>query len=186
MGGFEGSIDLEKELLKISREASQKQITVHSVAVGEDAFTETLSEIAEITSGSYQLAEDYLGLRMETKRSSSASKRCMLSVHRPPVELPSAQPTWTKESEFMHVAVVSQSFYDMYLGRRRAFLINLDKEREARTALISIESDKLDGYRERNPKTAEKVKIGKAILLDKSYRDYLNLGKDDFVELSIH
>jgi hypothetical protein len=185
MGGFEGSIDLEKELLKISREASQKHITVHSVAVGEDAFTETMSEIAEITNGSYHLAEDYVGLGMGKKPSSNALRRCMLNVHSAPVELPSAQPTWTKESEFMHVAVVSRSLHKIYLGHRRAFLINLDKEREARTALISIESDKLAGYRERNPKTAERVKTGKAILLDKSYRDYLNLGKGDSVELSI-
>ena len=92
----------------------------------------------------------------------------MLCVHSLLVELPSAQPTWTKESEFMHVAVVSLNFFNIYRGNRRAFLINQDKEREARTALISIESDKIAGYKKRSPKIAEKVKTGKAILLDRT------------------
>jgi len=185
-GGFEGSIDLEKELLKISRDAAQEQITVHSVAVGEDAFSGTLSNIAGTTHGCYWLAEDYPGLSIGTSWPSRVLERYELSVNSSPVELPSAQPTWAKESQFMHVAVVSQSSYDIYLGHHKAFLINAGKEREARTALISIDSDKLAGYRERNPKTAERVKTGKAALLDKSYRDYLNLGKGSLIELNIY
>jgi hypothetical protein len=86
----------------------------------------------------------------------------------------------------MHIAVVSQSFYDIYLGHHKAFLINVDREREARTALISIDSDKLADYIERNPKTAERVRTGKDALLDKSYRDYLNLGKGSLIELNIY
>ena len=186
MGGYEGSINLENELLKISREAAKKQISVHSVAVGEDAFTESLSEIAKITNGKYQVAENYLGLRTEKTQSLRAIIKYMLTVHGLPIELPAAQPTWTKESEFMHVAVVSKEFHSIYLGNRRAFLINQNNAREARIALMSIESDQLRGYRERNPMTAEKVKTGKAVLLDRSYRDYLDLGKSDFVELSIY
>lgn len=186
MGGFEGSIDLEKELIKLSRDAAQEQITVHSVAVGEDAFSGTLSNIAGTTHGCYWLAEDYPGLSIGTSWPSRVFERYELSVHSSPAELPSAQPTWTKESQFMHVAVVSQSFYDIYLGHHKAFLINVDKEREARTALISIDSDKLADYRERNPKISERVKTGKAALLDKSYRDYLNLGKGSLIELNIY
>ncbi len=86
MEGFEGSIDLEKELLKISRDAAQEQITVHSVAVGEDAFSGTLSNIAKTTRGCYWLAEDYPGLSIGTSWPSRVLERYELSVHSSPVE----------------------------------------------------------------------------------------------------
>ena len=35
MEGFEGSLDLEKELIEITTKAQQRNITVHTIAVGE-------------------------------------------------------------------------------------------------------------------------------------------------------
>ena len=147
MGGFEGSVSLEEELLKIAGEASQKNVIIHTGAVGEDAFTHTLALLSGNSKGQYWLAEDFLGFAAESTPSIETVKLGELKVHNAPAELPSAQPTWTKESQLMHVAVVSQSLYETYRANHRAFLVNPNNRREARTALISIESEMLAGYR---------------------------------------
>lgn len=186
MGGFEGSLDLENELIEIAREASRKKVVIHTVAVGEDAFTRTLSAVARNSEGNYWIAEDFQSFDTEPVQAVNVLKKTGLRVHGAPAELPSAQPTWTKESQFTHVAVVSQILCEAYEPHHRAFLANPLKGREARTALISVEADTFAAYRQRRPKTARAVKNGEAILLDKSYRNYLDLGKDDLVELAIH
>jgi len=86
----------------------------------------------------------------------------------------------------VHVAGVSQTLYEAYEPHHRAFLVRPNKTREARTALMSIESDVLAAYRRRRPKTAQAVRTGDALLLDKSYRHFLGSGKDDKVELVIY
>jgi len=186
MGGFEGSLDLEMELVEIAEDTLQKDVPVHTVAVGEDAFTHTLSAISKKSKGNNSLAEDFQGFDTEPPQAINVLKKSKLTVHGAPAELPSAQPTWTKESQFTHVTVVSQHLYETYEAHHRAFLINPLNSREARTALIPIESDMLDAYRQRRPKTARAVGTGKALLLDKSYRDFLRSGKNDKVELAIY
>lgn len=186
MGGFEGSLDLEIELAEIAEDALQKDVPIHTVAVGEDAFTHTLSAISKKSKGNHWLAEDFQGFDTEPPQAMNALRKNKLTVHGVPAELPSAQPTWTKESQFAHVTVVSQHFCETYEEHRRAFLVNPLNNREARTALISVESDMLAAYRQRRSKTARAVRTGKALLLDKSYRDFLGSGKSDKVELAIY
>jgi len=186
MGGFEGSLALEEEVLKIVSEISQKNVAVHVVAVGEDAFTYTLVSLAEVTKGHYWLVEDFQGLTIESPIMHETIKTSVLKVHSAPAELPSAQPTWTKESQLMHVSVVSQSLYELYRSHLRSFLVNPVNGREARTALISMETEVLSGYRERLPETSSSVRAEEAILIDRSYRDYLALGKNSLVELIIY
>jgi len=186
MGGFEGSLDLEAELLAITREASGKGVAINVVAVGEDAFTHTLSAISRDGKGGYWLADDFQGFTAGSPPSLKVLRSVGLRVHGAPAELPSAQPTWTKESQFMHVAVVSQSLYEAYQTHHRAFLVNPGNGREARTALISIESQVLAGYRERRPRTAESVRAEEALLLDRSYRGFLALDEDAIVRLTVY
>jgi len=186
MGGFEGSLNLEAELLAVTKEASQKGITINVVAVGEDAFTHTLLAISKDARGGYWLVEDFQGFTGGTPPSLKVLRSAELRVHGAPAELPSAQPTWTKESQFMHVAVVSQSLYEAYQTHHRAFLVNPGNGREATTALISIESQVLAGYRERRPRTAENVRAEKGLLLDRSYRDFLALDEDAIVRLTVY
>jgi hypothetical protein len=185
MGGFEGSIALEEELLKITDNLLEKKPVIHTVAVGEDAFTQTLIELSRKTKGRSWLAEDFQDFNAEPPISRPL-KVINLKVHSAPVELPSAKPTWTKESQMMHVAVVSQRLYKTYQFTHRAFLVNQNKNREARTALLSINSEVLAGYRERRAKTADAVRRKEAILLDRSYRDFLALGENDTVRLVIY
>ena len=186
MGGFEGSLDLENELLDIAQSASESNISIHTVAVGEDAFTHTLSAMSENAKGHHWLAEDFHGVGAKPVQATAPLEKSNLQVHGAPAELPSAQPTWTKESQFVHVAVVSQHLYETYEAHHRALLVNPLNNREARTALISVESDALAAYRQRRPKTARAVRTGEALLLDKSYRDFLRSGKNDKVELAIY
>jgi len=185
MGGFEGSLALEEELFKIAEEAKHKGVTIHSVAVGEDAFTYSLSILSMNTKGRYWITEDFQGCAAESLPAPISLKVSELKVHSIPAELPSAQPTWTKESQLMHAAVVSQSLYETYRTHHRAFLVNPRKGREARTGLISIESEVLSGYRKRRPKTTSEVRTGEAILLDRSYRDYLALDENALAKLII-
>jgi hypothetical protein len=185
MGGYEGSIELENELIKIIK-SYQNKIRVHSVAIGEDAFTGTLAHISRISKGYYWLKENYNGLFSAPENNLKVLKKCILKVYGAPIELPSAEPSWTKESQFTHVTVVSHNFYQNYLENHKAFLKNPINNRKARTALIDIESDILDKYRERRPKLTKKVRFEEAILLDKSYRSYLNCKKREKVELLIY
>jgi len=186
MSGFEGSLVLEEELLKIAEEASNKHIVIHAVSVGEDAFTQTLSTLSMATKGHYWLAEDFQGLKVKMPHKPLKIEINGLKVHGVPAELPSAQPAWTKESQFLHVSVVSQDLYEEYKISRRAFLINPKNRREARTALISIESECIAAYRARRTKGTDEVRTQKAILIDKSYRDYLSLERNDTVNLIIY
>ncbi len=186
MGGFEGSRDLEMELVEIAEDALQKDVSVHTVAVGEDAFTHTLSAISKKSKGNNWLAEDFQGFDTEPPQAMNALKKSKLTVHSAPAELPSAQPTWTKESQFTHVTVGSQHLYETYEAHRRAFLVNPLNNREARTVLISVDSEVLAAYRQRRPKTARAVRTGEALLLDRSYRDFLGSGRNDKVELGIY
>jgi len=185
MGGFEGSLMLEEELVEIAGLASQRDMTIHTVAVGEDAFTHTLSTLSRIAKGAYWLAEDFQGFACQPLKSPDILETRELKVYGVPAELPSAQPAWSKESQLVHVAVVSQGLYEAYRINHRAFLVNPSNGREARTALISVESDLLADYRQRRHKTAEKVGTDVAILVDRSYRDYLAIGEDAEMKLIV-
>ena len=157
------------------------------MAVGEDAFTHTLSGLSKATNGRLWIAEDFRDLTGEiSQQPLSVSNISDLRVHDAPAELPSARPTWSKESQMMHVAVVSQNLYQNYRNSRRAFVSNLSKNRESRTALFPIESDVLAPYRERRAKTSNAVAKGEAILLDRSYRDFFALNKNSTVRLTIY
>jgi len=182
-GGFEGSLGLETELLNISKETRRKNLRIHAVSIGEDAFTYTLSMMAEYARGLHWIAETFQGLDSKPRELQLKVNAEGLRVHSAPVELPSAQPTWTKESQYTHLAVVSQNLYETYESGCIAFLTNPSNNRSARTGLISIEEGSLTGYRERKTKTVEEVRNGSAILLDRSYRDYLSLGGEDSVNL---
>jgi len=140
----------------------------------------------KVVKGRYWLVEDFRGLTVESPVIHEAVKISELKVHSAPTELPSAQPTWTKESQSTHVSVVSQSLYEPYRSHCRTFLVNPVNGREARTALISIEAEVLSGYRERLSKTTSRVRAGEAMLIDRSYRDYLALGKNSLVRLVIY
>lgn len=85
----------------------------------------------------------------------------------------------------MHVAVVSQSLYEAYRTHHRAFLVSPRNGREARTALMSIESQVLAGYKERRPRTAESVRAEEGLLLDRSYRGFLALDEEAIVRLTV-
>ena len=171
--GFEGDIKLEEEAVKI---LAQKKINFYGVAVGEDSFLTIFEKIAEKTGGHYYVAEDFQGLKQSPKTVKPV-KTYTLEVHKAPKELPAAQPTWTKESQLLHVAVVSDTIYNEYLKNRRAILVNPLNNRRARVSLISISSSELEPYRKRS-KRAREVEEGKAILLDKTYRDYLQLSRE--------
>lgn len=185
-GGFEGNIDLEAELLKICQRTHSRNVAINTISVGEDAFTHTLSTMAERAQGLHCVAEAFQGIGYEPKGLRLKSQFESLGVHAAPVELPSAQPSWTKESQFMHAAVVSQNIYEAYLPSRTAFLSNPHNKRKARTALISIQDQILATYRERRPKTVREIGSNEAILLDRSYRDYLDLSEKNSVEVTIY
>ena len=184
-GGFEGSLELERELLDISREISHKKITIHTISVGEDAFTHMLSMMAKNTGGFHWIVESFQGLHSKPKEPQLKTKTEYSRIHAAPTELPSAQPTWTKESQFTHLTVVSQSVCGAYESNHMTFLIN-PNNREARTALISVEDEILASYRARRPKIAEEIRNDTAILLDRSYRDYLDLDGNGSVALLIY
>ncbi|KYH40539.1 MAG: hypothetical protein AYL32_011130 [Candidatus Bathyarchaeota archaeon B26-2] len=185
-GGFEGSLSLERELISIAREARRKGIPVHTVSIGEDAFTETLSKVAETTGGLHWISEEFEGISCRPRELKVKVRSEGLIIYPAPAELPSAQPTWTKESQVVHVAVVSESLYNAYREGGAAFIINPKDGRRARTSLISIDDDLLSGYKSRRRKAASYVRVGKAMLLDRSYRDYLNLNRGDEAELVLY
>lgn len=184
MGGFEGSLKLEEEALRIASEA-RGRVRCYAVAVGEDAFTFTLKRIAEALDGYFYLLEEFRGLEAEPARSEVALKVAGLKVYSAPAELPAAQPTWTKESQVLHVAVASRSLYEEYRRFGVAVLRNPDNGREARIGLTPVDSDILEPYRRRRPRTAARVASGEAILVDSSYRSYLSVERGGEIEASI-
>ena len=182
-GGFEGSLDLEKELLNIASNSNFRG-EFHVIAVGEDSFTYTLTKLAEVFRGFFYLAEDFEGLSMP-KNYQSIRVVENLTVYPVPLELPAAQPSWSKESQVEHLAVVSKSLYEDYLKCKRAFVINSLNNREARTALLSVDAEILQSYRKRRPKTVKKIERNEVILLDDSYRSFLSLEKKERVTIKL-
>ncbi len=183
-GGFEGSIKLEEEAVNLISSYGKK-INFYGIAIGEDAFIYILKRMASVTNGIYAMAENFKGLREEPKKDIEKIVH-ILSVSSIPAELPAAQPTWTKESQVLHVAVVSEEFYEKYKDTRKAIVMNPINGREARVALLPISDESLRNYRKRKPKIAESVTRRQRILLDKTYRDYLQITKkEDKVKLII-
>jgi len=183
MGGYEGSLELEAELIKIAEDAARENIRVDTVSIGEDAFIGMLEAVALKSGGEHFIVEDYL---KDSKSSLPVIEARKLRVHSVPSELPSACPSWTKESQFLHVSVVSHNLFEKYEKNRRSFIINPANKRKARTSLMSIDSEKLEEYTKRRPKTAAAVREERSILLDKSCRDHLELNKKDRAELRIY
>lgn len=184
MGGFEGSIWLEDELISIALKSMYKG-RFYSIAVGEDSFTHSLKRLSDILNGWFYLVEDFYGLSTPSIRYRDIDVVEDLIVYPAPLELPAAQPSWSKESQYIHVAVVSRDIYTMYTKYRRVFISNPSNGREARIALIPIDIDVLEPYRRRQPRLASNVESGRAILLDSSYRSFLGVGKMDRVTLRI-
>jgi len=183
-GGFEGSIRLEEEALEIIS-SIDKKFNFYSIAIGEDAFIYTLKKMAEKVNGVYSLIEDFRGLKENPKKNLVKTSH-KLRVSSIPAELPTAQPTWTKESQVLHVAVVSEEIFQKYKDSKKAVVVNPLNNREARVALIPISDDLLKDYRRRKSKVADMVSRGQRILLDKTYRDYLGIkGKETSVKLII-
>lgn len=197
-GGFEGSTSLEKELREACAPFKPLGVGVITVALGSDAFIMPLKAIIDAARGrlvlsdqidGFQLAAvlriDFTSLPVSVK--SSLLERQGLEVASFPSELPAGQPTWSLESVSEHVAVVSEEIAAAYTASNGggAFISNPLNQRLAKVALLSVESEVLKGYCERLPKTANKVRSGKTVLLDKSYRLELELDKDGVVDLKI-
>jgi len=182
---FEGKVEIEQELVKIARSATEQNVKIHTVAVGEDAFINTLKALSEGSNGSFSLAEAFQGLNVNPRRLHTVIAVESLTVYPAPAELPQAQPTWTRESQLTHVAVVSDMLYKKYRESPIAFLRNPRNGREARIAMLTVEDPILDAYRKRMVKTVQSIREEKAILLDRSYRDFLLLESKETVELRL-
>jgi hypothetical protein len=182
---FEGKVEIEQELVKIARGAAEQHVKIHTVAVGEDAFVNTLKALSEESNGSFSLAEAFQGLNVNPRRLHIVIAVESLTVYPAPAELPQAQPTWTRESQLTHVAVVSDMLYRKYRESLIAFLRNPRNGREARVSMLTVEDPILDAYRKRMVKTVQNIREEKAILLDRSYRDFLLLESKETVELKL-
>jgi hypothetical protein len=182
---FEGKLEIEQELAKIARNAAEQHVKIHSVAVGEDAFVNTLKTLSEESNGLFSLAETFQGLNVNPKRLHTITTVENLTVYPAPAELPQAQPTWTRESQLIHVAVASDTLYEKYRENPIAFLRNPRNGREARVAILTVEDPILNAYRKRMVKIVQSIREEKAILLDRSYRDFLLLESKETVELRL-
>lgn len=183
---FEGKLEIEQELLAIARKAAEQHIKIHTVAVGEDAFTNTLRRLSEVSGGFFTLAETFKSLKANPRELLEVLSIEDLTVYPTPAELPQAQPTWTRESQQVHVAVVSDVVYTKYLDSRIALLQNSKMNREARVSLFSVEEPILEAYRKRMANIVQKIRENKAILLDRSYRDFLSLKERESVKLKLY
>jgi hypothetical protein len=182
---FEGKLEIEQELARIARNAAEQHVKIHSVAVGEDAFVNTLKTLSEESNGLFSLAETFQGLNVNPKRLHTITTVENLTVYPAPAELPQAQPTWTRESQLIHVAVASDTLYEKYRENPIAFLRNPRNGREARVAILTVEDPILNAYRKRMVKIVQSIREEKAILLDRSYRDFLLLESKETVELRL-
>ncbi len=184
--GFEGLIELEQELVDIAKKVSGNGVKIHTIAVGEDAFTGTLKALSEVSGGRFYLAEVFSGLAEAPKPLTHVLTLEDLTVYPAPAELPEAQPTWTRESQMTHVAVVSDRLYEVYRGSRMAVLRNPVNGREARVALQTVEASILAPYRGRRPKVVQRLRGEEAILLDRTYRDFLIVKTRERVSLTLY
>ena len=184
MGGFEGSLSLEEELLMIAGKTGYEG-RFYAIAVGEDSFTYTLQRLAEAFGGFFYLAEDFDGLYAPPTKYRNVRVAKGLMVYPVPLELPTAQPTWSKESQILHVTVSSRKLYEEYVKYGRVFLVNPSNGREARTAMFPLDMDVLEPYRRRRPKAAGRVELGKAVLIDSSYRSFLDIGRGEKINVRI-
>lgn len=184
--GFEGLVELEQELIDIAKKASQNRVKIHTIAVGEDSFTGTLKALSNTSGGQFYLAETFLGLAEASKPLIPVLTLENLTVYPAPAELPEAQPTWTRESQMTHVAVVSDRLYEAYGESRVAVLRNPVNGREARVALQTVESPILAPYRGRRAKVVQRLRGDEAILLDRTYRDFLLVKTREQVNLTLY
>ncbi len=195
-GGFEGSISLELELKECGITLDGMGVKAVAVAIGTDAFPMPLKVVADASGGCLILR----GLR-DVHELVTALRSDTISLPRPiksplleksemeiasfPSELPASQPTWSLESLYEHVAVVSEEMASTCSTVGEALICNRSNQRFAKTALMSIEKGILKNYRERLPKTTKRIRSGEVILLDKSYRLELDLEKESVVDLRI-
>ncbi|MBS7612949.1 VWA domain-containing protein, partial [Candidatus Bathyarchaeota archaeon] len=136
---FEGKVEIEQELVAIAKKAAEQSLKIHTVAVGEDAFTNTLKTLSKETAGFFSLAETFQGLNVNPKNLHTTLTVGNLTVYPAPAELPQSQPTWTRESQLTHVAVTSDIVYRVYQEARIAFLRNPRNSREARVAILTVD-----------------------------------------------
>jgi len=199
-GGVEGSSALEGELMNLCANLWRNKISVSTVAVGKDAFTNPLRLMSEASSGAFLLSEEikdrHLNLYRELKETPMRrhpfgtgmgyKSRVELQVHGVPMELPAGRPTWSKESLSEHVAVVSGHLAQACTVDTKAILRNPKTGKEARVALMSIEDPSLEDYRKRKPQAAKKLRANEFVLLDGSYRLELNLEVGDTAYLELY
>ena len=195
-GGFEGSTSLEKEVKEACIDFQSLGISPIAIAIGTDAFIMPLKVITDTAKGQLipNTPVNVQGL-FEAIRTSTGSLRLPitmpvvekkgLEVHGIPSELPAGQPTWSLESHAEHVAIVSDGIASSYSTVEGAFVSNPSNQRFAKVALASVEDDTFEAYRKRRAKTTEKVRSGRAILLDKSYRLELELSDEERVDLKM-
>ena len=183
---FEGRVEIERELIAIAGKAAEQSLKIHTVAVGEDAFTNTLKILSKETNGFFSLAETFQGLNVNPKNLHTVLTVEDLTVYPTPVELPQSQPTWTRESQLTHVAVASDMLYRRYEENRIALLRNPRNGREARVAILTVEDPILDAYRKRMAKTVQSIRENKAILIDRSYRDFLLVETRETLTLNLY
>ncbi|MEM2849216.1 MAG: VWA domain-containing protein [Candidatus Bathyarchaeia archaeon] len=88
---FEGKVEIEQELITIARKAAEQSMKIHTVAVGEDAFTNTLKTLSKETTGFFSLAETFQGLNVNPKNLHKTLTVENLNVYPAPAELPTWQ-----------------------------------------------------------------------------------------------
>lgn len=194
-GGFEGSTSLELELKDESIKLKEVKAKVIAVAVGTDAFIMPLKTISDATNGRLVLhrleniPELVTAVRSETMlfpiHLKSPRMKNKMEVASFPNELPAGQPTWSLESIYQHFTIVSEEIKSTSPTTGEAIVYNPSNQRFAKIALMSIENEALNNYRERLPKTTQRVRFGEVILLDKSYRLELEVEKDSVIDLEI-
>ncbi len=195
-GGFEGSISLEIELNECSVDLERLGVKAVAVCIGTDAFPMSLKVIADATGGclilnrlrnieelATAIHSDTISFPFSAK--SPLLEKSEIEIASFPSELPASQPTWSLESLYEHVAVVSEELASIYYTAGEALICNRSNQRFAKTALMSIENGVLKNYRERLPKTTKRIRSGEVVLLDKSYRLQLDLEKDSEIDLII-
>ena len=162
----ECGMHLQAEALDEAHNVTENGIRIDCVALGEDSFVSLMEQLSDMTGGEFYAPEASKGKPALTIEA---------AVHSVPEELPAGRPTWSKELDSEHLAVVSDETASIYSERRMAFLFDKASGKKMRVPLISIEHDVLRSFRERKSSAAESVRRGDAILVDSSNRRALGI-----------
>lgn len=181
-GGSEGDNVLISEALEIANKCKDKEITVNAISAGEDSFIGFLKVVTNKTLGKFYHSYELLGEKEIGKPPTSTK----MTVHSIPEVMPAGQPTWAKEMNSPHYAIVSEKASNIYTTNRFATLSNVDNQREIRIPLFSINNELLSPFRTKFPLRVREVESEKAILLDVANRKALGLKTGDIAQLNIY